>query len=92
MKLSKRSCQLIDGRGVCPHLMCCLDAQAIEELLRRCSLLVGLHPDEAIEAFVGMVLALGLLLLVVPCCYVMSRAFPDRRVRDGERVEAYEVL
>lgn len=100
MKLSKRSRRLVDesrkahGRDVCPHLACCLDAKAIEEhraFLRKCSLIVGMHPDEATEAIVDTALELRLPFAVVPCC-VMSRTFPDRRGRDGERVETYEAL
>lgn len=100
MKLSKRSRRLVDesrkahARGVCPYLPCCLDAQAIEQhgaFLRKCSLLVGMHPDEATEAIVDVALALRLPFAVVPCC-VMSRTFPDRLGRDGERVGTYEAL
>lgn len=100
MKLSKRSRRIVQeskrdhGRDVCAQLMCCLDAQAIEDsssFLRDCSLIVGMHPDEATEAIVDAALGLRKSFAIVPCC-VMSRAFPNRTSPDGKRVETYEAF
>lgn len=48
-----------------------------EELLRRASLVVGMHPDEATEAIVSHSLAHGKRFAVVPCC-VFAHLFPNR--------------
>ena len=49
-----------------------------------CSVVVGMHPDEATEAIVDFARVRGKPFAVVPCC-VFPAMFPDRRVRrDGE--------
>ena len=72
----------------------CLDDETLRlhiELFTDCSLLVGMHPDEATEAIVDIALALGKPFAIVPCC-VMSRVFPDRICRDGTPVDTYETF
>lgn len=100
MKLNKSNRRLVDqssaahGRGMCVQLPCRLDDEAIarhHELFQTCSVLVGMHPDEATEAIVDAALALNKPFAVVPCC-VMSRIFPDRKLPDGTPVATYETL
>jgi hypothetical protein len=54
----------------------------IGEMVRTCSFVVGMHPDQATEAIVDMALRLGTNFAVVPCC-VMPTLFPSRRQRIG---------
>ncbi|CAK0890621.1 unnamed protein product [Prorocentrum cordatum] len=61
------------------------------ELLRECSTVVALHPDQAAEPAVALALALGKAFAVVPCC-VYAASFPRRRLRDGAQVRTYEDL
>lgn len=58
------------------------------ELMRSCSVLVGLHPDQATEAIVDAALALGKPFAVVPCC-VFPTLFPGRRLRTGQAVRTH---
>ena len=46
--------------------------------IRNCSVIVGLHPDEATEAIVDMAVQLGKPFAVSPCC-VMTKLFPHRK-------------
>jgi hypothetical protein len=55
-------------------------------LLRGCSVLVALHPDEATDSVVDAAVAARKPFCVVPCC-VFSRLFPNRRVVRGRQGE-----
>lgn len=59
------------------------------ELLETCSLLVGMHPDQATEPIVNAALKYNKPFAVVPCC-VFPNLFPDRKLRDGTEVVQYE--
>ena len=59
------------------------------ELLRDCSLAVGLHSDEATEPLVEMALRRNLPFAVVPCC-VFPGSFPMRRLQSGGSVRSYD--
>ena len=48
------------------------------ELLRSCSAIVALHPDEATDAIVEAAIQLQRPLVIVPCC-VFFRLFPHRK-------------
>ena len=48
------------------------------DLLRNCSAIVALHPDEATDAIVDMAVKRRIPFVVVPCC-VFSRFFTYRR-------------
>jgi hypothetical protein len=52
------------------------------DLLRGCSALVALHPDEATDSVVDAAVSSRKPFCVVPCC-VFSRLFPNRRVVGG---------
>ena len=59
------------------------------ELWRTCSIVVGMHPDQATEPIVRLALAAGKPFAVVPCC-VFSKSNPHRRLRDGSPVSTHE--
>ncbi|RHY24700.1 hypothetical protein DYB32_008727 [Aphanomyces invadans] len=59
-------------------------------LFQSCSIVVGMHPDEATEAIVDAALAFSKPFAIVPCC-VMSRLFPNRYWND-DKVATYEVF
>ena len=65
------------------------DAAAPAPLLSRCSLLCGMHPDQATEACIDAALALGKPFAVVPCC-TFNMLFPNRRRRNGDGVRVYK--
>ncbi|KAL3667453.1 hypothetical protein V7S43_007675 [Phytophthora oleae] len=100
MKLGKYNRKLVAKvettkcRKMSPQLLRCLDEETLKlhsELFADCSLLVGMHPDEATEAIVDAALTLGKPFAIVPCC-VMSRVFPDRQCQDGTPVDTYETF
>uniref|UniRef100_K3X245 C3H1-type domain-containing protein n=1 Tax=Globisporangium ultimum (strain ATCC 200006 / CBS 805.95 / DAOM BR144) TaxID=431595 RepID=K3X245_GLOUD len=102
MKLSKVNRKIVakanseqgQGSGMCPQLMSYLDDTTIAahpELFANCSMLLGMHPDEATEVIVDTALARRKPFAIVPCC-VMSRQFPDRKCADGTPVATYEAL
>ncbi|KAK1932538.1 hypothetical protein P3T76_012122 [Phytophthora citrophthora] len=100
MKLGKYNRKLVakaettKGRKMSRQLLRCLDEETLKlhsELFADCSLLVGMHPDEATEAIVDSALALGKPFAIVPCC-VMSRVFPDRRCQDGTPIDTYDTF
>ncbi len=69
------------------------EAKCLRETLRDCSLVVGMHPDQATDVCFDAALAFGKPVACVPCC-VFARAFPHRR-RPGtadQEVESYEHL
>lgn len=100
MKLSKYNRRLVakvermQGRTLSRQLLCCFNDETLKlhtELFANCSVLVGMHPDEATEAIVDAALALTKPFAVVPCC-VMSRMFPDRQCQDGTPVDTYDTF
>ena len=79
------------GFGKAAHVKRSFDASGMREanfaaLLRDCSAIVGMHPDEATGALVDAALALRKPFAVVPCC-VFPESHPERVSRaTGERV------
>jgi hypothetical protein len=53
-----------------------------------CSVIVGLHPDQGLNAIVDLARVLGKPVAVVPCC-VFAKEFP-RRLRCKKAVTTYE--
>ena len=70
-----------------------LSQQAVEALrvLMGCSMILGMHPDQAAGPIVDVALALDKPFAIVPCC-VFSSQFPRRRLSDGRPVRSYEEL
>jgi hypothetical protein len=56
------------------------DASEALSIMSDCSMVIGLHPDQATEAAVDFALAMNKPFAVVPCC-VFSSHFPNRRLR-----------
>ncbi|KAJ1479043.1 hypothetical protein T484DRAFT_1959718, partial [Baffinella frigidus] len=61
------------------------------EILRECSVVVGLHPDQAAGPMVDFALASGKPFACVPCC-VYSQQFTRRRLASGKAVSSYADL
>jgi hypothetical protein len=50
------------------------------DVVKTADLIVGMHPDQAVDAIVDAALYQNISFFVVPCC-TYSREFPNRRVR-----------
>ena len=68
-----------------------------QDIVRSCSAIVGMHPDQATEAIVDTALRLGVPFAVLPCC-VMPSLFPLRRQKGrknghlGDPVRSYSAF
>jgi len=69
------------------------DEEKLRSILlnRECSVMVGLHPDQATDAIVDIGLALQIPWAVVPCC-VFPNLFTRRKLADGRTVRNYDDL
>lgn len=71
------------------------DAPGWQQLYGDCSIIVGLHPDQATEPILQLAVQQQLPFAIMPCC-VFPRLFPQRRLQqaDGESVAvvSYEQL
>lgn len=56
---------------------------------KHCSMIIGLHPDEATEPIIDMALRYDKPMAVVPCC-VFPLSNPHRRTTEGRPVREYE--
>ncbi len=59
--------------------------------LLNCSVVVGMHPDQATEFIVALALRLGKPFAIVPCC-VYHNEFQWRRLGSGQQVKNLEQL
>ena len=59
-----------------------------DELINGCSLIIGMHPDEATVDIVDVALSKKINFAVVPCC-VFHNKFPDRKLKNGKEVVEY---
>jgi hypothetical protein len=66
-----------------------VDPNEVRNILQRCHLIVGFHPDQAAGDIVDYALATNIPYCIVPCC-VYSDAFASRRLHDGTKVTSYE--
>ena len=62
--------------------------ETCDELIKGCSLIIGMHPDEATVDIVDVALAKKINFAVVPCC-VFHNKFPDRKLKNGKNVVEY---
>ena len=62
--------------------------ETCDELIKGCSLIIGMHPDEATVDIVDVALAKKINFAVVPCC-VFHNKFPDRKLKNGKDVVEY---
>jgi len=58
-------------------------------VFKECSVVIGLHPDQATEAIVDFSLERKKPFAVIPCC-VYHKEFPKRRFPDGTPISKYE--
>lgn len=54
-----------------------------QQLFGNCSVVIGLHPDQATEPIVDYALETGKAFAVMPCC-VFPRLFPNRQLVEGD--------
>jgi len=64
-------------------------ASDTQELWKKCSLVAGMHPDEATEAILDLSLQHGKAFAVVPCC-VFPEMNRHRHMPDGTQVRTWE--
>uniref|UniRef100_A0A6B2LG12 Uncharacterized protein n=1 Tax=Arcella intermedia TaxID=1963864 RepID=A0A6B2LG12_9EUKA len=55
------------------------------EAISGCSIVVGMHPDQAAGAIIDYCLAVGKPFAITPCC-VYADQFPKRKLKDGTPV------
>ena len=61
----------------------------VGNIIRNCSFICGVHPDQATEPIVAMALCLNVQFAILPCC-VMPCLFPYRvQKRHGDPVRSY---
>ena len=65
--------------------------ETCDELIKGCSLIIGMHPDEATVDIVDVALNKKINFAVVPCC-VFHNKFPDRKLKSGKEVVEYQDL
>eukprot|EP01064_Diplonema_japonicum_P003028 TRINITY_DN11998_c0_g1_i1.p1 TRINITY_DN11998_c0_g1~~TRINITY_DN11998_c0_g1_i1.p1 ORF type:complete len:288 (+),score=66.72 TRINITY_DN11998_c0_g1_i1:40-903(+) len=65
------------------------DIERLLVALSRCTLVVGIHPDEPTEALIDYCLASSTPFIILPCC-VFPEKHPHRTTRDGQPVRTYE--
>ena len=65
--------------------------EGVQEMLSGCSVVLGLHPDQATGDIVDYALEAEKPFAVVPCC-TFHKLFTDRRLPDGRPVKSYEGL
>ena len=62
-----------------------------KEMIKNCSLIIGMHPDEATIDIVDVALKNKINFAVVPCCVFHSK-FPERKLKNGKDVIEYTDL
>eukprot|EP00056_Hartaetosiga_gracilis_P000025 m.35405 g.35405 ORF g.35405 m.35405 type:complete len:145 (-) comp10014_c0_seq1:151-585(-) len=67
------------------------DFNEARTIINNCSIVVGMHPDQAAGHIVDFALAQNKPFALVPCC-VYSKEFPKRRLKDGTPVKTYSHL
>ncbi|KAL3154156.1 hypothetical protein ABBQ32_013679 [Trebouxia sp. C0010 RCD-2024] len=68
-----------------------LDLGLARRIMQDCSVIVGIHPDQAAEPIIDFAQRTGRPFAMVPCC-VYPMEFPRRRLPDGTWVRKYEQL
>ena len=60
-------------------------------MLHDCTVIIGMHPDQAAGPIVEFAVAFNKSFAVVPCC-VYSDEFSKRKLQNGKRVTSYDDL
>jgi len=61
------------------------------ELIQKCNLIIGLHPDQAAGEIAKFAISRNIPWCIVPCC-VYSQCFTKRKLKDGTHVKTYDHL
>eukprot|EP00535_Pseudo-nitzschia_heimii_P006406 CAMPEP_0197189358 /NCGR_PEP_ID=MMETSP1423-20130617/19620_1 /TAXON_ID=476441 /ORGANISM="Pseudo-nitzschia heimii, Strain UNC1101" /LENGTH=526 /DNA_ID=CAMNT_0042641445 /DNA_START=255 /DNA_END=1832 /DNA_ORIENTATION=+ len=61
--------------------------QQVRQIVRSCSIMAGMHPDEATEAVIDTSLRLGKPFAILPCC-VFRNLNPERKEKRKQKREA----
>jgi hypothetical protein len=79
------------SKGARKNLKQDVDAERLQLILQKrlCSILCGMHPDQATDHIIDIGLALNIPWAVVPCC-VFPSLFQVRRTCAGKMVRTYE--
>jgi hypothetical protein len=67
------------------------DPSIARDILQRCNLIVGFHPDQAAGDIADFAITRGIPWCIVPCC-VYSDSFSRRKLKDGTSVKTHEQL
>lgn len=70
---------------------CILDWKAALRKITECSIIVGLHPDQASGVMIDLAILLQKPFVIIPCC-VYGKQFPKRKLLDGTRVRTESQL
>lgn len=82
--------KLFDSRAI---LSGAAASEDVASAVRECSVIVGMHPDQALDHIVDVALALGKPFAVAPCCVFWKHGRNHlRRTPEGEVVKTYEQL
>eukprot|EP01038_Epipyxis_sp_PR26KG_P009435 gene9435-12714_t len=65
------------------------DYKKAQEIIQNCSIIVGVHPDQATEHIIDFSLRNNKPFAIVPCC-VCNKQFPKRKTSDGMSVKVYK--
>jgi hypothetical protein len=83
----------VGGEAQVRHLATWFDTAFVEEshndVWRHCSVVLGMHPDEATEDIIDLALAHDKPFAVVPCCVFWKRD-PHRKTPNGKAVRTWE--
>jgi len=70
----------------------CVDSWSeVRNAILSCSIIVGLHPDQATSPIVNLALSLNKPFIIIPCC-VFWKQFPRRKLMDGTQVKTHDQL
>lgn len=88
---NKESKRIKKGNGMIPqHIpQYFMKNEESNNLIARCSCVVGLHPDQPTEDIVDLALLHGKPFACIPCC-VYPGLFTMRRLANGKFVQSYE--
>ena len=93
--IDPRDCRKGRDRGV-KHILQNFDSSmwndaSFEPLLRKCSCVVGMHPDQATEPIVDFAIAMNKPFAVIPCCvFPKQSVFRTNQQNDQDLVVTYE--